>query len=287
MMRDALSAARWSWSPGRATLVQVVALIAPVAAMLVLRGEAAFRLLAAVLLVTLIAEMAFALVRARPFSWHGAAAAMVVAVMLPPDLPVWEAGLAMAFGVVLADLVFGGRGFGFLAAPVVALSFLMFSFPQVALATPGGWIALAVLPGAALLLATGLASWRVLLTAVAVYVLTELAGGAVPAALPTLGAVAFGARLPDGRSGGGGVDRCRAGALRRAGGLFVECLRRGGSGGRPRTLGARLRHAGRQHLRAADRPCGGAGAGGTAEAAHWLTGRTRGAPSGAGRTTTG
>ncbi|SFP89842.1 RnfABCDGE type electron transport complex subunit D [Tranquillimonas alkanivorans] len=136
-------------------------------------GPAAVTLLTA--LVTALAwEQIFATLRHRPPSAHGAVTALVVAVLTPLNVAAWELGLAVSLGVVLAELVFGGRGFGFVSTPAACLAFLGFSFPHVQLADPGAWVAVASLPGAALLLVAGLVSWRVLSAAAAGFAVTAL-----------------------------------------------------------------------------------------------------------------
>jgi Na+-transporting NADH:ubiquinone oxidoreductase subunit B len=74
----------------------------------------------------------------------------------------------------------------------VAASLLVFSFPEVTLSPATPTLALATLPGAALLLALGLVSWRIILSAVVgTGVLLTLSVGSVDA--PVVGtAIAFG-----------------------------------------------------------------------------------------------
>jgi Na+-transporting NADH:ubiquinone oxidoreductase subunit B len=75
----------------------------------------------------------------------------------------WQLAVAVSLGVVLGELVFGGRGFGFVNPAAATLALLVFSFPQLTLVAPEMTVALATLPGAVLLLVAGLISWRVLL----------------------------------------------------------------------------------------------------------------------------
>jgi Na+-transporting NADH:ubiquinone oxidoreductase subunit B len=64
---------------------------------------------------------------------------------------------------MLGEMIFGGRGYGFVSPAVVALCLTVFSCPQVQLSAPSQTVALAVLPGAVLLLLLGLISGRVIL----------------------------------------------------------------------------------------------------------------------------
>lgn len=146
----------------RVTLLQAAALLPPVAAAFAERGGAILPVLAVVLLLTLIWELAFALLRALPVSWNGLTTALILTVIIPPSVPLWQVALAASFGVTLGELVFGGRGFGFLNAGVASAALLMFAFPGTALAGGEPSVALATLPGLGLLFAAGLLPWRVL-----------------------------------------------------------------------------------------------------------------------------
>lgn len=166
---------RRAWSPAGVTLAQAIALAPPVAVTLFERGPDQLMILIAALVASLVWELAFASLRRRATSWHGITTALIFAVMASPDTALWQVVLAMSFGVVFGELVFGGRGYGFLPAAAAALGFLLFSFTGAGLAPPGTALAIATLPGALLLLATGLASWRTLSMAVAIILLTGFA----------------------------------------------------------------------------------------------------------------
>jgi Na+-transporting NADH:ubiquinone oxidoreductase subunit B len=192
-------------------------------------------------------EIAFALVRQRPFHDDFGLTPLLFALTLPPTIPLWQAALGMTFGIVLAREVFGGLGRNFVNAALAGRAFLYFAYPNqihgdavwhtvdgvtgatpLALAKLGGlaavreagfawsdaWLgtvpggmgstsaALCVL-GGVLLVATGVASWRVLAGGVlglvgGVWLLAAAGGDAWPmAALPWhwhlgLGGFAFG-----------------------------------------------------------------------------------------------
>lgn len=160
------------------TVAQILALMPPsVVAALAVPGGYAIQLVLA-LGTALIWEAAFAAIRKRGHSFHGVTTALIVVVLIPADLPVWQLVVMLSLGVILGELVFGGRGFGFLNPATVVLSLLVFSFPQVQLLPMSSVLALATLPGAVLLLALGLIAWRVilgtLLGVTAILVLTGL-----------------------------------------------------------------------------------------------------------------
>jgi Na+-transporting NADH:ubiquinone oxidoreductase subunit B len=119
--------------------------------------------------------------------------------ILPPTTPLWQAALGISFGVVLAKEVFGGTGMNFVNVALAARAFLFFAYPaaisgdQVWTAVPPGFAvdgfsgatvlaqvrqaavpfvdlnlsmgetsALACLIGAAILVGTGIGSWRLM-----------------------------------------------------------------------------------------------------------------------------
>lgn len=75
-------------------------------------------------------ELVFALVRREqlgPGSW---VLALVFALTLPPLTPVWQAMLAMAFGVVMGKEVFGGTGRNLVHPVLLAWAFLFVAYPE-------------------------------------------------------------------------------------------------------------------------------------------------------------
>jgi len=192
-------------------------------------------------------ELAFALVRQRPFHDDFGLTPLLFALTLPPTIPLWQSALGMSFGIVLAREVFGGLGRNFVNAALAGRAFLYFAYPNqihgdavwhtvdgVTGATPlaraklGGldaivdagfawsdaWLgtvpggmgstsALLCALGAVVLIATGVASWRVMAGGVlglvgGVLALAALGGEAWPmASVPwhwhlALGGFAFG-----------------------------------------------------------------------------------------------
>lgn len=148
------------------TVAQTIALVPPVALM-AFANPAGYAVLLLTALVTVwFWEGVFAALRRRAPSVHGITTALIVCVLVAPDLALWQLVIALSLGVVLAELVFGGRGFGFLSPAVVAASLLVFSFPEVTLMPGTQNLALATVPGAVLLLLLGLIAWRVLFGAI-------------------------------------------------------------------------------------------------------------------------
>lgn len=145
------------------TVLQMLALIPPVIIDIIEKGAGQAGILTAALVTAVFWDLVFASIRKRPFRFHGITVALVVTVFVPPSLPLWQLVLVLSLAVVLSEHIFGGRGFGFLSPAAVALSLLVFSFPQVHLELTSMFVAVASLPGALLLLFAGLISWRVII----------------------------------------------------------------------------------------------------------------------------
>lgn len=151
-------------------------------------------------------ECIFAQVRKHEVSEGYFVTGMLIPLICPPDVPLWQLAIAVAFAVIIGKEVFGGTGYNFLNPALVARAFLFFSYPSkmsgdsvwiaeqgdaISGATPlgemlAGAIAphasmldmflgfvpgsvgetsvVAILLGAILLLVTGVASWRVMLS---------------------------------------------------------------------------------------------------------------------------
>jgi len=150
------------WSLNRITMLFLVALVLPLGLVVVENGFGFLPLLGFALFVTLAWNIVFARVRRQPIVMDWAVSAISFALIVPPDLPLWQLGLSLSFGIVIGEQIFGGRGRNFLNPAIVALAFVAFSFPGTAGVHHSDLFALAVLPGAVLLVATGLISWRVL-----------------------------------------------------------------------------------------------------------------------------
>ena len=54
---------------------------------------------------------------------------ILFALIVPPELPLWQAALGITFGVVLAKEVFGGTGKNFLNPALAGRAFLFFAYP--------------------------------------------------------------------------------------------------------------------------------------------------------------
>ena len=184
---------RGAWTADRIAVAFIVAALPPVTAALYEQGAALVPELAVALLVTLGWQIVFAWSRHSPIGWDGIVTAIAFVVMVPAAVPLWQIAMAITFGVVIGEQIFGGRGRAFLNPAAVGLTFLFFSFPTSASGTASGLIGLATLPGAVLLVLLGLISWRVIIAAIAGFAVAAfLAGIADPLALLIPGSFAFG-----------------------------------------------------------------------------------------------
>lgn len=103
---------------------------------------------------------------------HQLSFAMMFTLMLPASVGMGGAFLAISFGWVVGDAIFGGKPI--LPPALVALAFAIFSFPgggyealELLSARPSLMLAISCLPGAAWLLWKGLLPWRIVAGAAA------------------------------------------------------------------------------------------------------------------------
>lgn len=74
-------------------------------------------------------ERLFAVVRGRALVPGAVPQALVLALMVPPTLPLVQAAVGMSFGVVLGKEVFGGTGKNLVHPAVAACAFLLLAWP--------------------------------------------------------------------------------------------------------------------------------------------------------------
>ncbi|MDY4790932.1 MAG: NADH:ubiquinone reductase (Na(+)-transporting) subunit B [Bacteroidales bacterium] len=65
---------------------------------------------------------------------------MLIPLVMPPEVPLWQVALATAFAVVIGKEVFGGTGMNFLNPALLARAFLFFAFPS-SMSGDNVWIA--------------------------------------------------------------------------------------------------------------------------------------------------
>lgn len=74
-------------------------------------------------------EVLFAMVRKHEINEGFFVTSILLALIVPPTLPLWQAALAASFGVVVAKEVFGGVGKNFMNPALAGRAFLFFAYP--------------------------------------------------------------------------------------------------------------------------------------------------------------
>ncbi len=74
-------------------------------------------------------EVLFAVVRKHEVNEGFFVTGLIFPLVLPPTLPLWQAAVAISFGVVIGKEVFGGTGMNIVNPALAARAFLFFSYP--------------------------------------------------------------------------------------------------------------------------------------------------------------
>ena len=75
-----------------------------------------------------ICEVIFSIVRKHEINEGFLVTGLLFPLTLPPDIPLWQVGLGIAFGVVIGKEIFGGTGRNFLNPALTARCFLYFAY---------------------------------------------------------------------------------------------------------------------------------------------------------------
>ncbi|HLU90441.1 MAG TPA: NADH:ubiquinone reductase (Na(+)-transporting) subunit B [Cyclobacteriaceae bacterium] len=76
-----------------------------------------------------IVEAVFAVIRKHPINEGFLVTGMLIPLIVPPTIPLWQVALATVFAVVIAKEVFGGTGMNVLNVAMTARAFLYFAYP--------------------------------------------------------------------------------------------------------------------------------------------------------------
>ncbi len=74
-------------------------------------------------------EILFAIVRGHEVNEGFFVTSVLFALIVPPDIPLWQVALGISFGVVVGKEVFGGTGKNFLNPALTGRAFLFFAYP--------------------------------------------------------------------------------------------------------------------------------------------------------------
>ena len=74
-------------------------------------------------------EVLFAVIRKHDVTEAFLVTGTLIALILPPNIPLWQVFLGTSFGVVIGKEIFGGVGFNFLNPALTARVFLFFAYP--------------------------------------------------------------------------------------------------------------------------------------------------------------
>lgn len=74
-------------------------------------------------------EVLFATVRRHEINEGFFVTSILFALICPPDIPLWQAALGISFGVVIGKEIFGGTGKNFLNPALTGRAFLFFAYP--------------------------------------------------------------------------------------------------------------------------------------------------------------
>ena len=85
-------------------------------------------------------EVLFAAVRGHEANEGFFVTGMLIPLILPPAIPLWQVAVGTIFGVVFGKEIFGGTGMNFLNPALVARAFLFFAYP-VEISGDAPWIA--------------------------------------------------------------------------------------------------------------------------------------------------
>ncbi len=76
-----------------------------------------------------ITEFAFSVIRKHPINEGYLVSGILIPMVMPPTMPLWQVAVAAIFAVVMAKEAFGGTGMNVLNVALVARAFLYFAYP--------------------------------------------------------------------------------------------------------------------------------------------------------------
>ncbi len=80
--------------------------------------------------VGLLTEFIFCVVRQHPVEEGFLVSGLLIPLVMPPAIPLWQVGMATVFAVIIGKEVFGGTGMNILNVALLARAFLYFAYPS-------------------------------------------------------------------------------------------------------------------------------------------------------------
>lgn len=74
-------------------------------------------------------EFVFAIIRKHPVNEGFLVTGMLIPLVMPPDVPLWQVGVATAFAVIIGKEAFGGTGMNVVNVALTARAFIYFAYP--------------------------------------------------------------------------------------------------------------------------------------------------------------
>jgi Na+-transporting NADH:ubiquinone oxidoreductase subunit B len=74
-------------------------------------------------------EFVFAILRKHPVNEGYLVTGMLIPLVMPPDIPLWQVGVATVFAVIIGKEAFGGTGMNVVNIALTARAFLYFAYP--------------------------------------------------------------------------------------------------------------------------------------------------------------
>lgn len=75
-------------------------------------------------------EVTFGIIRKHPINEGFLVTGMLIPLIVPPTIPLWQVALATVFGVLVGKEIFGGTGMNVLNVAMTARAFLYFAYPS-------------------------------------------------------------------------------------------------------------------------------------------------------------
>jgi len=76
-----------------------------------------------------VVEMIFAVIRKHEINEGFLVTGMLIALILPPTIPLWQAAVGTMFGVMIGKEIFGGTGMNILNPALTSRAFIFFAYP--------------------------------------------------------------------------------------------------------------------------------------------------------------